>query len=145
MTDARAFITDELPRLLELLRGTDVSELAVDEDGVSFRIRRSPGPGELEDVAGGIEAIPVVEDVPAAVEVTAPLVGTFYRAENPGAPPLVEAGSHVESDTVVGIIEALQVLTEVEAGCSGVIATVLATDGLAVQYGQPLFEVTLGD
>jgi acetyl-CoA carboxylase biotin carboxyl carrier protein len=51
----------------------------------------------------------------------------------------------VEAESVVGIIEALQVLTEVEAGCSGTVVSVLATDGQPVQYGQTLFQVALDD
>jgi acetyl-CoA carboxylase biotin carboxyl carrier protein len=70
------------------------------------------------------------------------LVGTFYRAGKPGVPPLVTEGSQVEDDTVVGIIEALHELTDVEAGCRGIVSKVFATDGQPVEYGQPLFEVS---
>jgi acetyl-CoA carboxylase biotin carboxyl carrier protein len=55
--------------------------------------------------------------------------------------PLVTEGSMVEESTVIGIIEALQVLTDVEADCSGVVTAVLATDGQPVEYNQPLLEV----
>jgi acetyl-CoA carboxylase biotin carboxyl carrier protein len=144
MSDPLDFISGSLPSLLRLLRGTDVRELAIEEGDVRLKIRRSPELNPEEVVVVGAElAEPLIEE-PAAVEVTAPLVGTFYRAEQPGAPPLVEEGSLVEPDTVVGIIEALHVLTEVEAGCSGTVTHVLATDGLAVQYGQPLFHVMPG-
>jgi acetyl-CoA carboxylase biotin carboxyl carrier protein len=75
--------------------------------------------------------------------VVAPIVGTFYRADPPDGEPLVAEGSRVEDDTVVAIIDALQVPTPVEAGCAGVVTRVMASDGEAVEYGQPLFEVAL--
>jgi acetyl-CoA carboxylase biotin carboxyl carrier protein len=98
-------------------------------------------------VEGGSVAEAEIEEMelpslePEGLQVTAPLVGTFYSAANPGDPPYVGEGSVVEDHTVVGIIEALQVLTEVEAGCRGTVTAVLATDGQAVEYGQALFEV----
>ena len=80
---------------------------------------------------------------PATVLVRASIVGTFYRAGKPGMAPLVSDGSHVQDSTVIGIIEALQVLTDVEAGCTGTVTAVLATDGQPVEYNQPLLEIQL--
>lgn len=140
MDDAAEYIRRSLPELLHVLQASDVRELHVADGGTQIRIHRAP----LSEGAE-VELTEVVLEpetsIPSAEQVTAPLVGTFYRAAQPGAPPLVEEGSTVTEETVVGIIEALQVLTEVEAGCAGVVSKVLATDGHAVQYGQPLFEV----
>lgn len=141
---AARYVVEGLPPLLEVLRQSDVSELELQEGDIHVRLRRElvsedeHAENHIEDPAGPIPLVPVVS------EITAPLVGTFYRAATPGAPPLVAEGSPVADDTVVGIIEALHVLTEVEAGCSGTITAVLAREGQAVQYGQPLFEVTPG-
>ena len=74
-------------------------------------------------------------------EIKAPLVGTFYQAASPDSDPYVEVGSQVEPQTVVCIIEAMKVMNEIKAETSGTIVTVLATNGQAVQYGQPLFKV----
>ena len=80
---------------------------------------------------------------PQVLEITCPLVGTFYRAPKPGMPPLVTEDSPVEPDTVVGIVEALrEQLTEIQAECTGRVVRVLATDGQPVEYGQVLFEVS---
>ncbi|HZU11648.1 MAG TPA: biotin/lipoyl-containing protein [Chloroflexota bacterium] len=140
MDDATEYIRRALPELLQVLQNSDVRELHIADSGTQVRIHRASLSGgqelEVTDVAAEPETL-----LPGAEQITAPLVGTFYRASQPGAPPLVEEGSTVTEDTVVGIIEALQVLTEVEAGRSGVVSKVLATDGHAVQYGQPLFEV----
>jgi acetyl-CoA carboxylase biotin carboxyl carrier protein len=82
---------------------------------------------------------------PASVEILSPLVGTFYRAGQPGIPPLVAEGSHVEPDTVVGFVDVLGEPTEIEAGYAGAVTREYATDGQTVEYGQALFEVALGE
>ena len=143
--DGADYIAETLPRLLDVLQESDVRELELREGDVRVRLHRVEGreAEALAEALGESEPLPLAE--PQMVEVTSPLVGTFYRAGKPGAPPLVEEGSRVQQDTVVGIIEALQVLTEVEAGCDGTVTKVLATDGQPVEYGQSLFEVTPGD
>ncbi len=136
------YIAETLPRVLELLQQSDVRELELHEGEVRVRLHRVAAP-ELESLApalGELEGVPVEE--PEITEIRSPLVGTFYRAGKPGMPPLVSEGSYVENDSVVGIIEALQILTEVEAGCVGTVTKVLVTDGQPVEYGQLLFEVT---
>lgn len=144
MDDFAEFVAVGLPALLRSVQGSDICELDVQDDGFRVRLRRgnhivdSPLPvmGEETEVA------PIMS--PPTADIVASVVGTFYRAGHASVAPLVAEGSRVEDDTVVGIIEALQVLTEVEAGCTGLITTVLATDGQPVDYGQPLFTVMLG-
>ena len=70
-----------------------------------------------------------------------PLVGTFYEAPSPDSDPYVEPGSHVDSQTVVCIIEAMKVMNEIKAEVSGTIVEKVATTGQAVEYGQVLFRV----
>lgn len=84
----------------------------------------SPGPGE-EHLA----------------EIKSPIVGTFYATPSPDSEPYVDIGSHVEPQTVVGIIEAMKVMNEIKAETGGTIAEVLVTNGQAVEYGQVLFRV----
>ena len=69
------------------------------------------------------------------------MVGTFYPAPEPGAPPFVRAGDRVEPDTTVGLIEVMKVFTAVTAGIGGTIADALAGDSRGVEYGEPLFLV----
>ena len=78
-------------------------------------------------------------DGPATI--TAPMLGTFYRAEAPGQPPFVEVGKRVEPDTTVCIIEVMKMMNSVPAGVSGTIAEVVAENAQLVEYGQPLFRV----
>jgi acetyl-CoA carboxylase biotin carboxyl carrier protein len=74
-------------------------------------------------------------------EIKSPMVGTFYAAPSPEAPPYVTVGQEVTPDTVVCIIEAMKVMNEIKAEISGVIAEVCAENGKPVQFGQALFRV----
>jgi acetyl-CoA carboxylase biotin carboxyl carrier protein len=139
--DVVSYLKTELAALLDVVWCTDVRELEIQQGEVSVRLHRS-------EISESSPAVPHSEDSPALRSslvhfVSAPLVGTFYRAGKPGMSPLVSEGSHVEQDTVVGIIEALQVLTDVSAGVVGTVTRVLETDGHPVEYGQSLFEVTV--
>ena len=75
------------------------------------------------------------------VEITSPIVGTFYATPSPDSESFVETGTQVEPQTVVCIIEAMKVMNEIKSGVSGEIAQILVTSGQAVEYGQPLFKV----
>jgi acetyl-CoA carboxylase biotin carboxyl carrier protein len=78
---------------------------------------------------------------PALTEVRAPLLGTFYRAPKPGAPPFVDVGASVEPDTVIGIIEVMKLMNAVRAGTRGVVREIRARDGTLVEYGETLLLV----
>jgi acetyl-CoA carboxylase biotin carboxyl carrier protein len=71
--------------------------------------------------------------------ITSPIVGTFYRSPSPTAEPFVRLGSHVNSDTVVCIIEAMKLMNEIQAESSGEIAKIYVENGQPVEFGQPLF------
>ncbi|MBA2339425.1 MAG: acetyl-CoA carboxylase biotin carboxyl carrier protein [Pyrinomonadaceae bacterium] len=73
--------------------------------------------------------------------ITSPIVGTFYRSPSPTAEPFVRAGSAVEADTVVCIIEAMKLMNEIQAETSGVIEKIYVENAQPVEYGQPLFGV----
>lgn len=85
--------------------------------------------------AGALPTDPNVQDV------TAPLLGTFFRAPKPGAPPFVVEGAAVEEDTVVAIIEVMKLMNTVRAGVRGTVAEILARDGVLVEYGETLLRV----
>jgi len=92
--------------------------------------------------AGPVTNSPAAPPTGAATkEITSPMVGTFYRAAVPEAPPFVDVGREVNEETVVCIIEAMKVMNEIKAEVSGVIAEVVAENGKPVQFGQALFRV----
>ena len=78
---------------------------------------------------------------PKTVVIESPMVGTYYASSAPDAPPFVSVGSSVQPDTIVCIIEAMKVFTDIPAGVSGTIAEILVKNGQAVEFGQPLFRV----
>ena len=84
-----------------------------------------------------------VRELPeGATVIKSPMVGTFYRAPEPGARPFVEAGAAVAPDTTVCIIEVMKLMNSIPAQCSGTVAEILVGDGEAVEYGQPLIVIT---
>ena len=75
------------------------------------------------------------------IEITSPMVGTFYRASGPDEDSFASAGTRVDDDAVVCIIEAMKVMNEIKAECSGEVVEVLVENGEPVEFGQPLFLV----
>ena len=75
------------------------------------------------------------------IDITSPIVGTFYEAPSPDSEPYVKNGSVVDAQTVVCIIEAMKGMNEIKAEVSGTIQRVLVKNGEAIEYGQPLFKV----
>ena len=114
------------------------------------RVVMSPGPS-VPAAAAPVAAAPEAVEVPAVVapsapdsslrEIKAPMVGTFYAAPSPEAPPFVSPGQAVTPDTVVCIVEAMKVMNEIKAEVSGTIAEVCAENGKPVQFGQVLFRL----
>jgi len=102
-------------------------------------------------VSPGAAATPAAQAASASVEaraaaeglltVTAPLLGTFYVAPEPGAPPFTQVGADVTEDTTVGLIEVMKVFNSVRAGVKGTIVEAVAQNGQFVEYGQTLFLV----
>ncbi len=74
-------------------------------------------------------------------QIVSPMVGTFYRAPAPDAPPYVEVGDEVNEKTIVCIVEAMKLMNEIEAEVSGEIVAIHVENGQLVEYGQPLFTV----
>ncbi|WP_276980344.1 acetyl-CoA carboxylase biotin carboxyl carrier protein [Johnsonella ignava] len=83
----------------------------------------------------------IVSDIGSDKVVASPLVGTFYAAPSPESEPFVSVGVQVKKGQVLGIIEAMKLMNEIECEYDGVIEAVLVEDGSVVEYGQPLFRI----
>lgn len=94
-------------------------------------------------VSGGGEGGEAAPEAPASnlVEITSPMVGTFYRAASPDSDPYVSVGSSISSGDTLCIIEAMKLMNELEAEVGGVIRKILVENGQPVEYGQVLFEI----
>jgi acetyl-CoA carboxylase biotin carboxyl carrier protein len=145
---------DELRALIRLVEESEIDELEIRRWGKTVRIVKNSGhPGSAAPAvpavpAGGNAsgAEPEGSTGPAgngkpAQEVASPMVGTFYRAPAPEAPPFVEVGDHVRPGQVLCILEAMKLMNELESEVSGVVRKVLVENGQPVEYGQVLFEI----
>ncbi len=147
---------EHLKNLLALLSEHDVNEFHYKDDEQSIRLRLGPvvGPAPVP-VAVPAVAAPAADAPPPApvttpeapqddaniVVVESPMVGTFYRASAPDAPPYVEVGSQVSKGTVLCIVEAMKLMNEIEAEQAGTVVEILVENGQPVQFGQPLFKL----
>jgi len=152
---------DRIRQLVEMMVANDLIELSLRDGEVEVNLRR-PNPKSNEPVlvttpmmspAHAMHApytnCPPFADgkVPGEVvdvkhhEIRSPMVGTFYAAPDPDSPPFVQVGNPVGPSTVVCLLEAMKVFSEIKAETSGTIERILVRDGEAVEYGQPLFLV----
>ncbi len=144
---------DDVREILRLIDDSDLKELRIETDGLSlYVLRGNEAQGARKEVAESGPGIEPAEEVapppappPAAADdlltIPAPMIGTFYRAPEPGAPPFVDVGTPVRPDTVVCIIEVMKLMNPVPAGVSGTIVEVCAENAHPVEYGDPLFRV----
>jgi len=144
----------KLKTLIDLVAESGIAELEITEGEGKVRIVKfsqqppvaqvMPAPVAAQAVPAAPAAAPAAPAAPAVPQghvVKAPMVGTFYRAPNPGASPFVEVGQSVKEGEPLCIIEAMKLLNEIEADKSGVIKEILVENGEPVEYGQPLFVI----
>jgi acetyl-CoA carboxylase biotin carboxyl carrier protein len=145
----------KLKTLIDLVAESGISELEITEAEGTVRIVKNnagmpmtPSPaGQSHIVAAPIPAAapppaaPIVEAAPVATghTVKSPMVGTFYRAAQPGADPIITVGQSVKQGETLCIIEAMKLMNEIEADKSGIVKAILVENGNPVEYGQPLF------
>ena len=144
------------------MRKNDLSVFEMEKDG--FKLKLQKGADVQTALAPAMPlpiAVPAVQAAPAPAstppattaaptpsedksslkDIVSPMVGTFYRAGSPDAPPFVDIGKAVSEESVVCIIEAMKVMNEIKAEMSGTIAEIVAENGKPVQFGQVLFRV----
>ena len=135
-----------LDRVLGLMREHGLAELEVESEDLRILARKAGAAGasgEVAAVPAGEAAAAAAAPAPAgrkpvATVVEAPVVGTFYRAGAPDAAPFVEVGDRVEPGDVLCVIEAMKLMNDIKAEFAGEVVEVLAENGQAVEYGQPL-------
>jgi len=134
----------KLKTLIDLVADSGIAELEITEGDDKVRIvkfSQTAQPVAYVPEPAMMPVAPAVAPAPAEHTVNAPMVGTFYRAPNPGASPFVEVGQTVKEGDPLCIIEAMKLLNEIEADKSGVIKAVLVENGEPVEYGQSLFVI----
>jgi len=153
-----SFDLDRIRKLLQLMEKFDVSEINLQNDDESWKIRRGPRVAYAQPTAAPQFSMPMATQAqsaaptaatagaaapaaPAGITINAPTVGTFYAAASPEDAPFVSVGSVVKPDTTICMIEAMKVFNEIKAEKSGRIVEILVENGDAVGFGQPLFRI----
>jgi acetyl-CoA carboxylase biotin carboxyl carrier protein len=145
---------EDVAEILRAIDGAEVDELRLETARFRLELRRT-GAGWVQEseVLGEPEIVEleVEEDGPATAagwapvdglhDVLAPLPGTFYRATDPGAPPLVEVGDEVDEDTVVGLLETMKLFNSVHAGVRGTVAEFCVANAATAEQGAVLVRV----
>jgi acetyl-CoA carboxylase biotin carboxyl carrier protein len=139
---------DDIREILRLIDESNLEELRVETEAFSLHVVLGDGASVPETVPPPVPAAAATEPSPPAaassddlVTIAAPMLGTFYRAEAPGAAPYVDVGSRVEADSVVCLIEVMKMMNAVPAGVAGTVVEVCADNAQLVEYGAPLFQV----
>jgi acetyl-CoA carboxylase biotin carboxyl carrier protein len=153
---------DTLKSLIKLMTDNGLNELELEDEGKRIHLRRgddrapamvmphASAPAAFTLAAPSVPAAPSAAPAakpgglpPGVKEIKSPMVGTFYRSPSPDAAAFVDVGDKVQEDTVLCIIEAMKVMNEIKAEMKGEIVKVLAANGEAVEYGEPLFHVKI--
>jgi acetyl-CoA carboxylase biotin carboxyl carrier protein len=155
---------DQLKQILDLVREHELSEFEIEHEGLRLKVRKDAATGAFAavPVAGGAPPMAPVAaagtPLPASAAATppsaeaaevdielavvkSPIVGTFYRAPEPGAPDFVEIGATVKKGQVLCIIEAMKLMNEIDSEYDGEVVNVYVENGQPVQYGERLFAI----
>ena len=137
---------ERIRELVRIVQESGVGEVTIEEAGMRVSVRRSDEPADVARVvplaaAPEAAAAPVAPPADGLVRVEAPMVGTFYRAAQPGAPPFVEEGDAVAPGQTLCILEAMKLMNEIKAEVEGVVRAIHVANAEPVEFGQLLFEL----
>ncbi len=146
-------IKDVALELMDALASKKLGEVAIELEGVKIKIKAA-APAPVIAAAPSAAAAPAAsaapaaaaaetetapaDDLPAGTQVKSPLVGTFYSSPSPDEPPFVLVGQEVREGDTLCIIEAMKVMNEIKAPCSGKVVRIMAQPGDMVEYNQLL-------
>ncbi len=142
----------EIREILELLKGSDVSEFELGRGDTVIKVRRGspqvlytpqppPLPAAVQRETEEAKPPAAVPAKPAYKETVSPIVGTFYRSPGPDSAPFVEVGTHIVKGQVLCIVEAMKIMNQIESDTTGTISAILVENAQPVAYGQPLFHI----
>ena len=154
----------DLKQLIEFLKENQVAEFELDRGDSKIRLKleqpqAAAGISDLASLLASARTAPAYQPAAAAAPkaaelpadpdaglhiVKSPIVGTFYGSPSPGAGPFVSPGDHVDKGQVIGIVEAMKLMNEIESDAAGVIVKCLVSNGQPIEFGQPLYTVRLG-
>jgi acetyl-CoA carboxylase biotin carboxyl carrier protein len=137
--------------LADLLEETGLHEIEIEQNGVRLRVARNSARVQVSSGSESLAPLPTATPAPAPIPtaaaadpakhpgaVTSPMVGTAYRAPEPGAKPFVEVGTQIKTGDTLLIVEAMKTMNQIPAPKGGIVTQILFDDGQPVEYGQPL-------
>lgn len=143
----------QIKALLQEFDASTLSKLKITQDAFSIELEKNIGVVAAPVMAAPVAAAPVAVAAPIAVEtavsapvhtgdmIVSPMVGTFYGSPSPDSAPFVKVGDRVKKGQVIGILEAMKIMNELEAEFDCKIVSILVSDSQAVEYDMPLFAV----
>ena len=138
---------ERIREIVRIVQESGVGEVTIEESGMRVSVRRTPEQLEPQ-LAAGVPQLDASEGEPmpvpeadGVVRVEAPMVGVFYRASQPGAPPFVEEGETVAAGQTLCILEAMKLMNEIKADSAGIVRAIHVGNAEPVEFGQLLFEL----
>jgi oxaloacetate decarboxylase alpha subunit len=137
---------ERIRELVRIVQETGIGEVTIEESGMRVSVRRTEDrvPLQIADAPLADEETepePALPSTNGLIRVEAPMVGTFYRAAQPGAPPFVEEGQPIGAGQTLCILEAMKLMNEVKADIDGIVRSIHAENAEPVEFGQLLFEL----
>ncbi|HLY94867.1 MAG TPA: acetyl-CoA carboxylase biotin carboxyl carrier protein, partial [Gaiellaceae bacterium] len=137
---------ERIRELVRIVQDTGIGEITVEESGMRVSVRSTSDlpqavAGEAPLARPEPESTPALRSANGVVAVESPMVGTFYRAPQPGAPPFVEEGDVVAAGQTLCILEAMKLMNEVKSELEAVVRKIHVENAQPVEFGQPLFDL----
>ncbi len=142
----------EIKEIINLMNDNNLMELEIEKEGMRVRLKKTNSQADTAGAPVIIEKRKTIEQpqvleapktsekvVINSIEIKAPMVGTFYRAPQPEAPPYVEIGQIIEAGQVICIIEAMKLMNEIKSEIKGKILEILVDNAEPVEFGQSMF------
>jgi acetyl-CoA carboxylase biotin carboxyl carrier protein len=140
-------IADFIQDAARQMREYGLTTLDVEHGGSRVRIKIEAPRKAIAETTSESLAVQTTTTAPSKAEsgelvITSPMIGTFYASPSPGEPPFVQEGDRVEVGQVIGIIEAMKIMNEITSEYEGIVSKILVKNAQAVEYGQPLAQIT---
>ncbi|MBF0472499.1 MAG: acetyl-CoA carboxylase biotin carboxyl carrier protein [Nitrospirae bacterium] len=138
--------TNNIKELIDLIDGTDITELYFEKDGTKIRIRKGALSLPKQEVSNATSISIPDECEPVSPDyhiVTSPIVGTFYAASAPDSESFVKKGEQVTKGQILCVIEAMKLMNEIESEVDGIVDKILVENGQPVEYGEHMFHIKL--
>jgi acetyl-CoA carboxylase biotin carboxyl carrier protein len=137
----------EIQEMIKLMQENDIVEFQLERNGFKILLKRGKAHEEPAPIISQVSKQPIssekeeIKEQSKFIEITSPMVGTFYASPSPESAPYLQVGQQVQVGDIVCIIEAMKVMNEIKSEVSGEILEILTENGQPVEYGQPLFKL----